>query len=109
MPIIWFDNVYDVDDSSEILNIKKLSTIRNMHGILNSLKRVECIVCHRETPGFDIHFSELWVMERGEKVWFTDNNIVKKLKKSKVLGTSVKLDMNFSRANQLVNLTKYVA
>lgn len=78
-----------------------------MHGILNALKRIQCMVCHRETPGFDIPYSDLRVLERGEKIFFSDKDIAKRLKKSKVLGVSVKLDPNFNTANQCIDQNKF--
>ena len=78
-----------------------------MHGILNGLKRIQCICCHQETPGFDIPYSDLRVLERGEKIYFTDGDIAKQLKKSKVLAVRVRLDPNFNKANQCVNESKF--
>ena len=76
-----------------------------MHGILNSLKRIQSLVCYQETPGFDIPYSDLRVLEREEKIFFSDEDIAKRLKKSKGLGVSVKLDFNFNKANQCIEGT----
>ena len=96
----WFDEVFDPNDASEILKINKITAIRNMHGILNGLKRVQCLMCQRQDIGYDTPHSYLRVWERGEKVLFTDTNLEKHLKRSKVLGASVQLDFKFSSANQ---------
>lgn len=103
----WFDKVMNPNDSSEKVNIEKITTIRNMHAILNGLKRIRCLVCHQETPGFDIPYSDLQVLERGDKIFFSDSNIAKQLTKSKVLGVSVRLDNNFSKANQCIDEAKF--
>ena len=101
------DDIHDANDPSEKFKITKIWTIRNMHGILNALKRIQCLICHRETPGFDIPFSDLRVLERGEKVLFADNNMIKCLKKSKVLDVSVRLDFSFNKAEQCVDESKF--
>ena len=81
--------------------------MRNAHALLNSLKRLQCLVCRRETPGFDIPLDDLRVLDNGEKILFADKNIVKQLKKSKVLAVSIRLDFNFSTANQCINGYKF--
>ena len=43
----WVDNICHPDDALEKLTFKKLTTIRNMHGILHGLKRIQCLVCHQ--------------------------------------------------------------
>ena len=96
----FLDPVLNPQDVSENLKIRKLMTIRNCHAILNSLKRLFCIICHRETPGFDKPFSDIRVLEQGEKISFIDGTTEKHLKKSKVLGVSVQLDFSFNDANQ---------
>lgn len=103
----WFDDVSDPNDISKILKIKKITTIKNMHAILNALKRVQCLVCHRETPGYDIPYSDLRVLERGGNILLGDNKVEKFLKKSKVLEVSVQLDLKFSNANQCKSENKF--
>ena len=65
------------------------------------------MICHKETPGFDKPFSEIRVLERGEKYYFVDKQMNTSLKQSKVLGTSVKLDFNFNEAKQCIRDRKF--
>ena len=67
----------DPQDLLEDLKIKKLTVIRNCHAILKSVKRAHCIICHRETPSIDQPFSDIKVLEQGEKISFIDGNTEK--------------------------------
>ena len=49
----WADGIMDPDDTMETISFKKLNVIQRMHAILNGLKLLQCIVCHRQTSGFD--------------------------------------------------------
>ena len=80
---------------------------RNLDSIMMSLKIVQCLICNRQTPNYDIPFSDFRVLERKEKVLFADANTVKGMKKSKVLGVGVKLDSQFSTANQCIDEAKF--
>ena len=61
----WLDNnkLIDVNDPHESIGITRISTVLNQHAIVNSLKIIRCLKCHRQTPGFDIPFSELKVLQ----------------------------------------------
>ena len=63
----WYDPVENINDPQEILGITKLNIIKTQHGIVNALKIVRCVMCKRQTPGFDIPFSEISVLEGGKK------------------------------------------
>ena len=102
------ENIVDPNDPFDILKISKIVAIRNSHSILNHLKRLNCLVCSRESPGFDIPCSDMLVLERGKKVPFTDNITERFFKKSKVIENSVKLDFSFNNANQCIVEDKYV-
>ena len=81
----WMDNIVDPNDPFEILKISKIVAIRNSHSILNHLKRLNCLVCSRKSPGFDIPCSDMLGLERGEKVPFTDNTTERFSKSQKLL------------------------
>ena len=49
----WFNEISNANDPSEKLKITKIITIRNNHAMLNHLKRLNCMICHRESPGYD--------------------------------------------------------
>jgi len=63
----WFDKIEDPNDRFEDIGVEKLCTIRNLHAVINSLKRMRCIKCNRETPGLDHNYSQLKVLEKGNK------------------------------------------
>ena len=94
----WLDNnkLIDVNDPHESIGITRISTVLNQHAIVNSLKIITCLKCHRQTPGFDIPFSELKVLQHGRKKYMENDDIVNALKKSEVLKTSVKLCPTFN-------------
>ena len=75
----WFNKICDPDDTSELLKFSKFIASRNMYGILNDLKHVQCMIGSRETSGFDIPLSELGILERGKEVPFIDNVMNKRL------------------------------
>ena len=68
---------------------------------------LRCVICTRESPGFDAPFSDLLVLEKGNKVPFTDHNTEKFLRKSKVIENSVILDFSFNNANQCIVEDKF--
>merc|ERR1712016_530537 len=59
----WIDCVVDPDNVAERFTYKKIDVIKRMHAILNGLRLLRCVVCHREAPGYDFSFQELKVLE----------------------------------------------
>ena len=93
-------NVYSNGNPCFRFNIEKLKTVRNLHSIVNNLKILKCIICHRQTPGLDILGPELKVLEDGERQLLNDYNVIKALSTSQVLRSSVQLDPVLSKGNE---------
>ena len=102
----WFDAVTDVNDPHESIGITKICTVRNVHAILNSLKIITCLKCDMQTPGFDIPFSELQVLQNGRKQYLENDDIINALTKSEVLKCSVKLCPTFATSPECKSTSK---
>ena len=63
----WFDDQILPDEKKE-LSITKIIRVRNMHGVMSSLKMNSCIVCERKTPGLPIKNDDMKVLEIGQKL-----------------------------------------
>ena len=81
----WFDKVEDPNDPNQTIGIENITTIRNVHAVLNALKILRCLKCGRQTPGLDIVYSELNVWQQGQKRALYDQNIVTALENPKIL------------------------
>ena len=91
----WFDRVLDINNPHEILGIQKITTIKDQHSILNSLKIIKCDMCKQQTPGFDIPFNEIQLLEGGKRSNLKCSDTIKSLTESKVLKATVKLSPDF--------------
>ena len=81
----WFDSVVDNNDPDEQLQINNIITIRNLHAITNQIKILQCIKCKKQSPGFDVPFYDLEVLEHGNKIKVDNDIINQALVKSEVL------------------------
>ena len=103
----WFDPILDINDPNEIIGIQKISTIKQLHSIMNTLKIIKCLMCKRQLPGFDTPFSELQTLERGQYINLRNNDYVKALNNSEVLCKSIKLVQKFKDCKQAESNRKF--
>ena len=81
----WFYKVQDPNDRFEAIGIERITTIRNLHAVVNALKILRCLKCGRQTPGLTIKYSQLSVLQQGHKKVLNDGHVGMALNNSQVL------------------------
>ena len=104
-----FDKVQDLNDRFEAIGIERITTIRNLHAVVNALKILRCLKCGRQTPGLNIKYSQLTVLQQGHKKVLNDGHIVMALNNSQVLQKGVQLSPTFSDSPECINASKFAA
>ena len=103
----WHDQAadgIDHENPSAKLNVCALHVLRDLHALYDSLRRVRCIICKRQTPGLPHPNWVIRVPEGGSTVELDQTGAVNKaLADSEILHKcTVQLDPAFSGANGTV-------
>ena len=92
-----------MNDPNEKIVFSKYITVRNKHAIVNAVKILKCLKCHCITPGFDIPFTMIPVLEGRKKFYIKSDHTSMSLTKSDVLKTSIELSQTFQSANGCIS------